>query len=87
MVKFWGVSSNVDFVPMTQTEPLERFYSVQEIAKQLGFSTWTVRKWIRDGDIPKGGIVVIAGEARVPWSTLGPWLEARKLTRTQLVHE
>lgn len=70
---------------MEQQDPFERYYSVQAIAKHLGFSSWTVRKWIRDGEIPKANIVVIAGEVRVPWSTLEPWLKARCLGRADEV--
>ena len=38
----------------------KRFFTVQEIAKYLGFSVGAIRKWIRSGDIPfcrlNGGI-------------------------------
>ena len=64
-------------------DPIPRFLSVRSIAERLDFSPYTVRQWLREGVISRDGVVVIAGEQRIPQENVVAFLEQRYATAAQ----
>jgi predicted DNA-binding transcriptional regulator AlpA len=70
---------------LKQSSPL-KCISLSELARDLGYGPWSIRRWVRQGTFPKPLFLTESGHMRWRIRDIEAWLEKRARSRHRPTH-